>query len=174
MSDPIQKPAREVVESALLFGKQLEKVIDLARYVESVENLNQLADEANGRALLARQAEDDANAKRDAALARLREAEARTTAQADKALADAKTEARSIVDMANATAANIRSEANAAADRVREQADRDRAAAKDEAATARAAATDARRAVDAAKAELAGVQAQIDEARAVISKLMGN
>jgi hypothetical protein len=169
----IQKPAREVVEAALLFGRQLEKVIDLARYVESVERLNQLADEANSRALVAAKAEDDANAKREAALKRLADAEAKTNDDAARILQDAKNTARAIKGVAEADAKSIVEAAKAEADKLAADIEQDRGVARGEVARLRAEADEVAQAIVGSKAELAAVQQQIAGARSAITKLMG-
>jgi hypothetical protein len=168
-----EKPAREVVEAALLFGRQLEKVIDLANYVDSVERLNQLSAEAEGRAALAEKAEAEAVAKRAAALARLAEALAAKSDEADLIVATAKQEAKRLRESADSYAIGVKDDADLALRVSTAQADAVKSEAADILETAKAEANAVQGEVASAKLELAEVQKQLADARAVVAKLMG-
>jgi hypothetical protein len=167
------KTTREAVEEFNRFARQLKTVIELAAHVESFENVERRAAEANSRAIAAEQREAAAKQSADAAEKRFATDEERRRAHADKVVADAETRARRIRADADAYADGLRLDAENVAAGIRKVADADARAASEQASKWRSEADNIQGAINGKRDELAMLERQITEARAVITKLMG-
>lgn len=162
------------------WAKRHEAIVKLAGELERLGSLEQAEREAEGRrskAVEEAKATEaklvDLKAQASVAESRIQSIMQSATESANATREQAAKDARVMKDAAEREAAEIKRSAEAVANNVIEGAHRAARVSHDEAEAARTQMVSAIAARDTAKAELAKLNAQIDEARATIKKMMG-
>ena len=172
MSEPL-KTTREAVEDFGRFAKLMETAVELWRHIESIENVERRASEASSRAIVAEKREADAIERAKAAEEKFAADEERRKARASRIITEAEDQAQRLRADADGYAGRVRQAAAEDAESIRRSAEADAKAAADDAAKWRAEANALQASMAGKREELEGVERQIAEARAVITKLMG-